>query len=404
MPNRPNAFEIVWRNVWLRAFFYTILIIFIIFVLARYWSGYAFALQVGLIGFTIAYILNPLVKLFARIKVRRSISVIIIYLILINVLLLGSLLISQVIVELGNFVSLLPKALADIFEFASSPPQWLSDRLKNLSDNFKNLGFSSNSGDIAKSMQDQATLILENSFTAINHQLEEILKRGPNLVISGASSIISTTLQGLLIIITSAYFLYDYPKFVANAKRITPVRWRGLYQDISQKLDKAVGGYFRGQLLISFLLGIFIYIGLSLIGIPLALAISFLAAIFNLVPYLGPIIGVTPAILLGFTISPLKALLAILVFVIANQIEGNVFGPIILSKSTNLHPVTVLLSILAGAGIFGLLGALFAVPIVAFLKLIIDDYLLKTQAYQEIPIKKPSSSDELEAGVSQSLE
>ena len=125
-----------------------------------------------------------------------------------------------------------------------------------------------------------------------------------------------------------------------------------------------------------------------------------MAAIFNLVPYLGPIIGVTPAILLGFTISPLHALFAIIVFLVANQIEGNVFGPIILSKSTNLHPVTVLLSILAGAGIFGLLGALFAVPIVAFLKLIIDDYLLKSPAYQENNEKKQSSSDELKVELS----
>jgi len=400
MPNRPNAFEIVWRNVWLRALFYTVLIIFTIYVLAHFWSGYAFALQVGLIGFTIAYILNPLVKVFARLKIPRTISVIIIYLILINFLLLGSLLISQVIVELGSFVSLLPKALADIFNFASNTPQWLSDRMAAVSGSFAKLGLDNNSSNIAKNMQDQATLILENSFTAINTQLEEILKKGPNLVISGASSIISTTLQGILIIITSAYFLYDYPKFIANTKRMMPIRWRSLYQDISNKLDKAVGGYFRGRLLISFILGVFIYIGLIIIGIPLALAITFLAVIFNLVPYLGPIIGVTPAILLGFTISPTKALLAVIVFIVANQLEGNVFAPIILSKSTNLHPVTVLLSILAGAGLFGLMGALFAVPIVAFLKLIIDDYLLKTPAYQENNEKKQSSSDELKVGLS----
>lgn len=400
MSNKANAFEIIWRNVWLRAFFYTVLIVFVIYVLSHYWSGYAFALQVGLIGFTLAYILNPLVKLFARLKIPRSVSVIIIYLILINLILLGSLLISQVVVELGSFVSLLPKALADIFSFASNTPQWLSDKLSAVSSSLAKFGLNDNSADIAKNMQEQATIILENSFTAINQQLEEILKRGPNLVISGASSIISTTLQGILIIITSAYFLYDYPKFIANSKRIVPVRWRGLYQDISFKLDKAVGGYFRGQLLISFALGIFIYIGLTIIGIPLALAITFLAVIFNLVPYLGPIIGVTPAILLGFTISPTKALLAVVVFIVANQLEGNVLAPFILSKSTNLHPVTVLLSILAGAGLFGLIGALFAVPIVAFFKLIIDDYLLNTSAYQETVAARPSSSEELEAGLS----
>ncbi len=399
MPNSPNAFEIVWRkSVWLRAFVYSLLIITIVVILARYWSGYAFALQVGLIGFTLAYILNPVVKLMAKIKIPRPIAVIIIYLILINFLLLSSFLISQV--ELGSFISLLPEALNNIATIGKNMPQQLIDLQTSLIAKFPILSSTANNQEITVKLQEQITLFASNIITAINTQLNNILRNGPNLVFSGASSIISTTLQGLLIVIASAYFLYDYPKFTANAKRITPVRWRGLFEDISLKLDKAVGGYFRGQLLISFALGVFIYIGLSIIGIPLALAISFLAAIFNLVPYLGPIIGVTPAILLGFTISPWKALFAVVVFIIANQIEGNILGPYILSKSTNLHPVTVLLSILAGAGIFGLVGALFAVPFVAFLKLLIDDYLLKTKAYNEFKEKKTANISEIEAGVS----
>ncbi len=401
MPNSPNAFEIVWRkSVWLRAFVYTFVIVAIILILSRYWSGYAFALQVGLIGFTLAYILNPLVKYMARIKIGRPIAVIIIYLLLINFILLSSFLISQVVVELGSFVSLLPEALKKIADIGANMPEQITNLQSTLTTKFPFLKSTVDNQEISLKLQEQITLFAANFVTAINTQLNNVLRSGPNLLFSGASSIISTTLQGLLIIIASAYFLYDYPKFVANAKRITPVRWRGLFEDISLKLDKAVGGYFRGQLLISFALGVFIYIGLSIIGIPLALAISFLAAIFNLVPYLGPIIGVTPAILLGFTISPIKALLAVVVFIIANQIEGNILGPYILSKSTNLHPVTVLLAILAGAGIFGLVGALFAVPFVAFTKLLIDDYLLKTKAYQETAQIKAINQSEIEAGVS----
>lgn len=403
MPNTPNAFEIVWRkSVWLRVIVYTLLIVAIVVILSRYWSGYAFALQVGLIGFTLAYILNPIVKLMARIKIARPIAVILIYLLLINFLLLSSFLISQVVVELGSFISLLPEALSKITEIGSSMPTQIVDFQASLAERFPFLKTAANNQEISQKLQEQITFFASNMITAINTQLNNILRNGPNLVFSGASTIISTTLQGFLILIASAYFLYDYPKFIANTKRITPVRWRDLFEDISLKLDKAVGGYFRGQLLISFSLGVFIYIGLSILGIPLALAISFLAAIFNLVPYLGPIIGVIPAILLGFTISPLRALLAVLVFIIANQIEGNILGPYILSKSTDLHPVTVLLSILAGAGILGLVGALFAVPFVAFIKLLIDDYLLKTKAYQDFKEAKPINKAEIEVGTSNS--
>jgi predicted PurR-regulated permease PerM len=134
---------------------------------------------------------------------------------------------------------------------------------------------------------------------------------------------------------------------------------------------------------------------LTIVRVPFALPIAFLAALFNLVPYLGPIVGMIPAVLLGFTVSPLTALLGVIVFVVANQIEGNILAPYILSKSTNLHPVTVLLAILVGAGLFGLLGALLAVPVSALLKVILEEYLLKRPAYKEPAIALGQTAEPL---------
>src|SRR5690606_33400145 len=164
-------------------------------------------------------------------------------------------------------------------------------------------------------------------------------------------------------------------------KRLVPVRHRALADDLLAKADLAVGGYLRGQLFITMLLGVMIWIGLSLLGIPLATAISFLAAVFNLVPYLGPILGVVPAVLLGFTVSPWAAVGAAVVFTIANQLEAHLLSPLILSKNTNLHPITVMLAIMAGVGLMGLLGALIAVPLVAMLKVILEDYVLTRPAF-----------------------
>jgi predicted PurR-regulated permease PerM len=94
-------------------------------------------------------------------------------------------------------------------------------------------------------------------------------------------------------------------------------------------------------------------------------------------------------VLLGFTVSPLTALLALIVFLAANQIEAHVLGPMILAKSTDLHPVTVLLSILVGVGFLGLLGALLAVPVVALAKVVLEEYLLTRPPYQENPPPAP---------------
>src|SRR5690606_18103552 len=120
-------------------------------------------------------------------------------------------------------------------------------------------------------------------------------------------------------------------------------------------------------------------------GVPLATAIAFIAAVFNLVPYLGPVVGAVPAVLLGLTVSPLTALLAVGVFIVANQLEGNPLSPMILSRSTNLHPVTVLLAIMAGLGVYGLVGALLAVPLVALSKVLLEDYVLRRPEFVTVP-------------------
>tara|TARA_Y100001960_G_C14481929_1_gene732246 strand:+ start:24 stop:773 length:750 start_codon:yes stop_codon:yes gene_type:complete len=226
--------------------------------------------------------------------------------------------------------------------------------------------------------------MLGKASEGINTVLEKLVSEGPNALVVGATNILSTTVQVLLILIVSAYFLYDFPRFTSSFSRIIPVHLRPRYFDLTKKADQAVGGYLRGQLLITVLLGFMIWVGLSLVGVPLALAISFLAAIFNLVPYLGPIVGVIPAVLFGFTVSPFTAILAILIFFAANQIEGYVLAPMILSRSVKLHPLTVLLSILVGIGLLGLLGAILAVPVVAFAKLVMNEYLLSSPLYDEV--------------------
>ena len=376
MPLRPNAFEIVWRNPWVRAVCYTALIAGAVIFLIRARSGYIFALQVGLVGFGLAYILNPIVNALQRIRIRRGLAVVLVYILLLNILILGSILITQVIVQLGEFIGLIPEAFDSISRYlgtiSTRVSGWLSGTFERLPNFFERFGFETSSDQLSLEAQARIQEILSGAVTNINGLLRRLLSDGPSLLLSGAASIISTTLQIILILLASAYFLFDFPKFVESFRLAVPTRYRRLFTDLSQKADRAVGGYLRGQLLITLILGVLIYIGLSIAGVPLALAISFLAAIFNLVPYLGPIIGVIPAVLLGFTVSPWTAFWAVIVFIIANQLEGNVLAPYILSKNTNLHPVTVLLAILVGAGMFGLLGALLAVPVVALLKVVLD--------------------------------
>lgn len=380
----PTAFEVVWRNVWVRAAVQLTLVVGAVWLLIAFRSSYAFALQIAVIAFILAYVLNPLVAGMGRLRISRAPATVIVYIFLLSLFVFGTYLLTQVVIELGRFVNTLPQALDVIGPLVTRVSVFVAswqERLPGfLADRF---GVGVGTTDVSQQVEARILAIFNQATAGLTNLLENILNQGPGFLLSGATGIFSTTLQVFLILVASAYILNDFPRIVANFRRFVPVRYRPVYLDVSEKMDEAVGGYLRGQLLIAVVLGLFIYLGLLLIGVRLALAISFLAAVLNLVPYLGPIIGAIPATLLALTTATpfTSALLVVVLFIVANQLEGNLLSPYILSKSTNLHPVTVLIAITLGLGAFGLVGALFAVPTFALIKVLLETYLLRRPAY-----------------------
>jgi predicted PurR-regulated permease PerM len=379
-----TAIELIWRNVWVRGAAYLVLAVLILALLITQQHRYMFALQVAAIGFLIAYILNPLVDLLGRLRLNRGLAVVLVYLLLLQVFVLGSVLLSQVVAETARFVALVPTAIEELAGVLTQATVWLGNIMDAAPEVLQErFGVDPTGDELARQSQEQLAAWLTTLAQALNRFLERVLTEGPAVLMAGATTIISTTFQVVMIVIASAYILYDYHRISANIRRYVPARWRRVHADIGRKADRAIGGYLRGQLLITLILGIQVWIGLTIIGVPLALAISFLAAVFNLVPYLGPVVGTLPAVLLGLTVSPLTALLALLVFVVANQIEAHLLSPMILGKSTDIHPVTVLISILIGIGFLGIIGAFVAVPIAALLKVLAEEYLLTRPAYRQ---------------------
>lgn len=381
-PHEVTAIETLWRNVWVRGTFYLVLAAAIVLFLVTQRGAYGFALQVAVAGFLIAYVFNPVVVALGRLRIGRGLAVLIVYVVLVQALVVGSVLMTQVVTETARFASLLPAALGNLSETLGSATgrfgglgEWASGVLQD------RLGIELGGDEFAVQFQAQVVAWLTGAAQSLTRFLERVIAEGPAVLLQGATSIVSGAFQVVMIAIASAYMLYDYPRITANLRRFVPTRWRPLYGDLTAKADRAIGGYLRGQILITIVLGFLIWIGLSVLGVPLATAISVLAAVFNLVPYLGPIVGSVPAVLLAFTVSPVTALLVLLVFLAANQIEAQVLAPLILAKSTDLHPITVLISILIGVGFLGLLGAFLAVPVVALGKVVLEEYLLTRPAY-----------------------
>lgn len=381
-----TALETLWRNVWVRGTFYLVLAVAIVLFLVTQRGAYGFALQVALVGFLIAYVLNPVVVALGRLRIGRGLAVVIVYLVLAQALVVGSVLLTQVVTETARFASLLPAALGNLSETLGSATGWFGGLGEWLSGVLQErLGIELGGDDFAEQVQTQVVAWLTGAAQSLTRFLERVIADGPAVLLQGATSIVSGAFQVVLIAIASAYLLYDFPRITANVRRFVPTRWRVLYADLMDKSDHAIGGYLRGQILITIVVGFITWLGLTILGVPLATAISVLAAVFNLVPYLGPIVGAVPAVLLGFTVSPLTALLVVVVLLAVNQIEAHLLAPLILAKSTDLHPITVLISILIGVGFLGLLGAFLAVPVVALGKVVLEEYLLTRPAYAVVP-------------------
>lgn len=154
---------------------------------------------------------------------------------------------------------------------------------------------------------------------------------------------------------------------------ITPREYESYILNLWQRTQKKLGQWLQGQLLLGLIVGIMVFIGLSIIGVPYALILAVLAAILELVPMAGPIIASVPAIILGFIIHPGTGVLVLIFYIVMQYIENHVLVPTVMKKAVGLNPVVVIIALLVGAKLGGIIGMLLAVPLAAVLMEILAD-------------------------------
>jgi predicted PurR-regulated permease PerM len=172
------------------------------------------------------------------------------------------------------------------------------------------------------------------------------------------------------------YILMDADRLRDVFIRVMPKKYR---KDISNTMDRVnnvAGRYIRGQLLISLIVGILCTVVLLILRVDFAILLGAIAGILNIIPLLGPIIGGIPAALAALFISPLKAILVILLFIAVQQIDNYVITPNVMRYQVRVHPGLIIFSLIAGGALFGFWGLLIAVPTVAILQETLRYYLL----------------------------
>jgi len=190
----------------------------------------------------------------------------------------------------------------------------------------------------------------------------------------------SSIINGFLGFIISFYLLKDYEFFKKVYMKIMLLIFNidkiKVINDNAKEIDNVISKFIRGQLLDGLIVGLLSSVGLIIIGMDFAFLIGFTAGMANIIPYIGPVVGCIPAIIVGLlSPNPIIALWAVVVFIVVQQIDGMIISPKIVGDSTGLHPVFVIMAIAIGGSLGGILGMFLSVPILGVIKLFISKYL-----------------------------
>ncbi|EKE05186.1 MAG: protein of unknown function UPF0118 [uncultured bacterium] len=160
---------------------------------------------------------------------------------------------------------------------------------------------------------------------------------------------------------------------------ILPEKYQPFVLRIIEKVQKQIGNWLKGQLVLCLIIGLMIYIGLLILGINYALVLACLAAIGEFIPYVGTFAAAIPALFLAFTQSPIKAVFVLILYVIVQQIENHLVAPKVMQRAVGLNPIIVITSLLVGAKIGGVLGVFLAIPVATGISVVIRELYRKNE-------------------------
>jgi len=194
------------------------------------------------------------------------------------------------------------------------------------------------------------------------------------------SNIVSSITFGIVIVpLILFYLMRDMFKFKESLYIFVSKKNKKEFKEVLEEIDNIVSGFIRGRIIVCFIVGTLIGVGLYFLHLKFALIIGIVSGIFNFIPYLGPIVGLVLTLIFALGNSWWTLLMIVVLFVLVNQLEAAYLNPNILGKGLGLHPLTVILSILICGQLLGILGVLVAVPLAAILKVLATRYLVQEE-------------------------
>jgi predicted PurR-regulated permease PerM len=217
----------------------------------------------------------------------------------------------------------------------------------------------------------------ENVAERLSGAVSPVLSSLPQLL----TSLTEVTLRTIVAIVLALYMASNPDSLISGVLRLVPDSRREDARELIQNFSARLRGWVVGTGLAMVIVGVGAGVGLWAIGVPLALSFGFLAGLLEIIPYFGPVAGALLPILVALTISPIKALLVVGLFVLLHLLDANLIQPQILGRHVRLHPVVVIVSFLFLGDLLGFVGLLLAMPITAFLAALVEVFISKSSAY-----------------------
>lgn len=300
------------------------------------------------------YLLNPVVKLLEKIRwkkfhVNRTGAVAIVFLLLIGILVAGGV---WLIPRLVNQVSTLVGSIPD---FAKSSEAVLTKLMKHPL--LQNVDFSKYLNQIQSAFAKYAEGFMSGLTTGIGAVI---------------GTVTTVTVTAITVPVMLFYMLKDGERFMPAVQRWLPAKHADQTVELLSRMNQTIARYVGGQIVECLFVGTFTAIGYMLFGLKYALLLGVFSGLCNLIPYVGPYIGILPALIVAFTISTNMVLYVVIVVVVVQQVDGNLVYPNIIGRSLQIHPLTIIIILLAAGNIAGLMGMILAIPLYAVVKTVVQ--------------------------------
>jgi predicted PurR-regulated permease PerM len=299
------------------------------------------------LGILLAESIRPIANKLQTWKIPRGAAVMIVYLLLALVLTgLGLILVPPLVEQ-----------VREVDDITLELTEWAREEVPPIYDVVVRLGFEQQVADLGTSLTSTIT------------QLIGTLAAVPFQVLGFLFGIVSVLVIGF-------FWMSATERLNRSVIALLPPKRADAVRDLAGELSQRAGGWVRGQVILMVFIGTVTFVGLFVLGVPYPLALATWASLMEIIPIIGPFLGAIPAVLVAFTESPLLALATAILYVIVQQLENNILVPKVMERAVGLHPILVMVSVLAGGVLYGILGIVIAVPLVAALQVLVMRLLL----------------------------